>query len=135
MLKYTLKSALCKHAELSRFQIVTLWTFVCFPVLLPSFFIDLWCVPNGIYRPLKGTSEWKQSWRHIEVSFQTEVLKISHFKRPFGMKDFEGYNWWTLRAPMILCMMTAPPYDDAEGHFKKQMFGPLHPSKLSLRKA
>ncbi len=29
---------------------------------------------------------------HIEVSFQTEVLKISHFKGPFGMKDFEGYN-------------------------------------------
>ncbi len=29
---------------------------------------------------------------HIEVPFQTEVLKISHFKVPFGMKDFEGYN-------------------------------------------
>ncbi len=26
----------------------------------------------------------------------------------------------------ILCMMMAPPYDDAEGHFKKQLFGPLH---------
>ncbi len=24
--------------------------------------------------------------------------------------------------------------DDAEGHFKKQLFGPLHPSKLSLRR-
>ncbi len=37
-------------------------------------------------------------------------------------------------------MMTAPPCgrdDDAEGHFKKQLFGPLHPSTLrsiSLRR-
>ncbi len=29
---------------------------------------------------------------HIEVSFQTEVLKTDHFNGPFGMKDFEGYN-------------------------------------------
>ncbi len=49
--------------------------------------------------------------RHIEVSFQTEVLKISHFKGPFGMKDFKGYNWWTLRAPMILCADSL--HDDA----------------------
>ncbi len=40
---------------------------------------------------------------HIEGSFQTEVLKTGHFKGPFGMKDFEGYNSWTLQAPMILC--------------------------------
>ncbi len=40
---------------------------------------------------------------HIEGSFQTQVLKISHFKGPFGIKDFEGYNRWTLRAHMILC--------------------------------
>ncbi len=25
--------------------------------------------------------------RHTEGSFQTEVLKTGHFKRPFGMKD------------------------------------------------
>ncbi len=71
--------------------------------------------------------------RHIEGSFQTEVLKTGHFKGPFGIKDFEGYNWWTLGAPMILCadslhddgasMWTRD--DDAEGHFKKQLFGPL----------
>ncbi len=30
--------------------------------------------------------------RHTEGSFQTEVLKTGHFKGPFGMKDFEGYN-------------------------------------------
>ncbi len=31
-------------------------------------------------------------------------------------------------------MMTAPLYNDAEGTFKKQLFGSLHPSKLSLRR-
>ncbi len=36
---------------------------------------------------------------HIEGSFQTKVLKTGHFKGPFGMKDFEGYNWWTFRPP------------------------------------
>ncbi len=30
--------------------------------------------------------------RHIEGSFQTEALKTGHFKGPFGMKDFDGYN-------------------------------------------
>ncbi len=29
--------------------------------------------------------------------------KLDTSKRPFRMNDFEGYNWWTLRAPMILC--------------------------------
>ncbi len=56
------------------------------------------------------------------------------------MKDFEEYNWWTLRAPMILCADSLHDDgasvwardDDAEGHFKKRLFGPLHPSKLSL---
>ncbi len=38
--------------------------------------------------------------RHTEGSFQTQVLKTGHFKGPFGMKDFEGYNWWTLRGPI-----------------------------------
>ncbi len=28
----------------------------------------------------------------LKGSFQTEVLKTGHFKGPFGMKDFEGYN-------------------------------------------
>ncbi len=67
---------------------------------------------------------------HIEVSFQTEVLKISHFKGPLGMKDFEGYKWWTLRdLPWSFAWLTPPPYD-TEGHFKKQLFGPLRPSNL-----
>ncbi len=85
------------------------------------------------------------SKRHISISeghfgvktIMAAILKwrskpmcsITHFKGPFGMKDFEGYDWWTLRAPWsfapILCMMTAPPYYDAEGHFKKHLFGPL----------
>ncbi len=51
------------------------------------------------------------------------------------MKDFEVYNWWTLRAPMILCADSLHDDDasvwarddDAEGHFKKQLFGPLQP--------
>ncbi len=76
--------------------------------------------------------------RHIEGSFQTEVLKTSPFKGPFRMKDFEGYNWWTLRAPMILCAESlhddgssmSVQDDDAEGHFRKQLFGPLHLSNL-----
>ncbi len=80
---------------------------------------------------------------HIEGSFQTELLKTGHFKGPFGMKEFEGYNWWTLRPPMILCTDSFHDDgasiwtrdDDAEGHFKEQLFGtptPLNPSKLSL---
>ncbi len=80
--------------------------------------------------------------RHIEGWYQTEVLKTSHFKGPFGMKDFEGYNWLSLRAPMILCAdflhddsaSVWPRDDDTEGHFKKQLFGPLYPSKLSLQR-
>ncbi len=87
----------------------------------------------------------KNHGRHIEGSFQTEVLKIAHFKGPFGMKDFKGYNWWTLRVPMILCAdffhddgaSVLARDDDAEGHFKKQLFGPSTPfnsSKLSLRR-
>ncbi len=75
---------------------------------------------------------------HIEGSFQTEVLKTSHFKGPFVVKDFEGYNWWTLRAPMILCADSLHDdcasvwtrHNDAEGLFKKELFGPLHPSTL-----
>ncbi len=58
------------------------------------------------------------------------------------MKDFEGYNWLSLRAPMILCAdflhddsaSVWPRDDDTEGHFKKQLFGPLYPSKLSLQR-
>ncbi len=65
-------------------------------------------------------------WRALEGSFQTEVLKTSHFKGPFGMKDFEGYNWWALRAPMILCAESLHDDgasvwardDDAEGQFQ-----------------
>ena len=49
---------------------------------------------------------------HTEGSFQTKVLKTGHFKGPLGLKDFEGYNWWTLRAPMILC---ADSLHDARG--------------------
>lgn len=41
---------------------------------------------------------------HIEGSLHTEVLKTGYFKRPFEMKDFSGYKWWTLFAPIIkLC--------------------------------
>ncbi len=62
--------------------------------------------------------------RHIEESFQTEELKTVHSKGPFGMKGTTdgrvGLPWsfaWHLR-------------DDAEGHFKKQLLAPLHPSTL-----
>ncbi len=74
--------------------------------------------------------------RHVEGSFQTEVLKTGHFKGPFGINDFEGYNWW---APIILCtdcfhddgVSIRARDDDAEGHFKKPpLFGPLHLSTL-----
>lgn len=34
--------------------------------------------------------------RHIEVTFQSKVLKTGHFEGSFGMKYFEGYNLWTL---------------------------------------
>ncbi len=79
--------------------------------------------------------------RHIEVSFQTEVLKISHFKGPFGLKDFEGYNWWTRRAPMILCADSLHD-DGASVWWRRRALQetvvwsptPFNPSKLSLRR-
>ncbi len=57
---------------------------------------------------------------------------------PFRIKDFEGYNWWTLWAPMILCAdslhddgtSVLARDDDTQEHFKKQLFGPLRPSTL-----
>ncbi len=74
---------------------------------------------------------------HIEGSFQTEVLNTGYFKGPFVMKDFKGYNWWTIWAPVILCadsVILRAQDDDTEGHFKKQFFGHRHPSKLSLQR-
>ncbi len=47
----------------------------------------------------KGTSKWKQSW----PPFWRVVAQNWQLKGLFGMKDFEGYNRWTLWAPMILC--------------------------------
>ncbi len=63
-------------------------------------------------------------WRVI----QTEVLKTGLF----GMKDFEGNNWWTRLPPWFFAQMHDDDAsiwtrcDDTEGHFKK----PLHPSTL-----
>ncbi len=70
-----------------------------------------------------------------------KVLKMGHFKGPFRMKDFAEYNWWILRPPHDpFCLNSfhddgASVWawdDDTEGHFKKQLFSPLHPSKFSL---
>ncbi len=80
--------------------------------------------------------------RHIEGSFETEVLKTGHFNLPFRMKDLKGYDWLTLRAPMILCTDSfhddhASVWardDDVEVHFKKQLFSPLHPSTIAYLK-
>ncbi len=52
----------------------------------------------------------KNHGRHIEGSFQTNVFKTGHFKGPFGMKDFEGYNWWTLRPPWFFAGWWAISY-------------------------
>ncbi len=40
--------------------------------------------PNG----MQGVSSYNHG-RHIEELFQTEVIKTSPFKGPFGMKDFQ----------------------------------------------
>ncbi len=88
--------------------------------------------------PFEGHFGVKTIMAAILKAFQTEVLKTSPLKGPFRMKDFEGYNWWTLRAPMILCAESlhddgasmSVRDDDAEGHFRKQLFGPLHLSNL-----
>ncbi len=45
-----------------------------------------------------------------------------------GITDVHCGPPWSFA--LILCMMTAPSYDDSEGHFKKQLFGPLQPSTL-----
>lgn len=63
---------------------------------------------------------------HIEVSFQTELLKIGHF---------EGCNWWTLRShdslPRFNCVTMALPQlsqqEDTEVPSKAQFVGSLHP--------
>ncbi len=64
----------------------------------------------------------------LKGSFQTEVLKTGHFKGPFGMKDFSTTDGHF--GPMILCASMWARDDNAEGHFKKQLFGPQHPSSL-----
>ncbi len=55
----------------------------------------------------KGPSEWRISRGTTD----------GHFGPPWSFA-------------LILCMMIPPPYNDAEGHFKKQLFGPLHLSTL-----
>ncbi len=47
---------------------------------------------SGIILPSEGRFGVKTIMPAMKGSFQTEVLKTGHFKGPFGMKDFEGYN-------------------------------------------
>ncbi len=46
----------------------------------------------GFISPSEGHFGVKTIMPAMKGSFQTEVLKTGHFKGPFGMKDFEGYN-------------------------------------------
>lgn len=50
---------------------------------------------------------------HIEGLFQSKVFKTGHFKGSIELKDFWGYKWWTLFAPMnfcscLICSMKVP---------------------------
>ncbi len=47
---------------------------------------------SGFILPSQGRFGVKTIMPAMKGSFQTEVLKTGHFKGPFGMKDFEGYN-------------------------------------------
>ncbi len=75
---------------------------------------------------------------HIEGSFQIEVLKTSHFKGPHRNEGFRRVQLMNSSGPLDPLhddgASVWPRDDDAEGHFKKQLFGPLHPLKLSLRR-
>ncbi len=75
---------------------------------------------------------------HIEGSFQIEVLKTSHFKGPHRNEGFRRVQLMNSSGPLDPLhddgASVWPRDDDAEGHFKKQLLGPLHPLKLSLRR-
>ncbi len=94
------------------------------------------CVQSGHIALLRALRHENNHGHHIEVSFQTEVLKISHFKGPLGMKDFEGYKWWTLRTSHD------PLHDDAASVWRRRALQetvvwsptPFKSSKLSLRR-
>ncbi len=50
--------------------------------------------------PSEGQFQSENNYgRHIEGSFQTEVLKTSHFKGPFGKKDSKGTTDGHFRPP------------------------------------
>ncbi len=94
------------------------------------------CVSNKTYRPRSENNHG----RHIEGSFQTEVLKTGHFKRPFGMKDFEGYNWWHFGLPWSFARWRRLRV--GTGWWRRRALQetvvwsptPFNPSKLSLRR-
>ncbi len=86
------------------------------------------CVPNGIYRPSKGTLDWKQSWPPY---WRVVPNRSAHLAISKGATDGHfGLPWSFV---LILSLMTAPPCGHGrmsqKGHFKKR-FGPLHPSTL-----
>ncbi len=87
---------------------------------------------NDLQRALQSENNHN---RHIEGPFQTEVLKTGQFKA------LRNERFWTVQLmdtlaiwlPMIICAASFHDNsisiwardDDAEGHFKKQLFGPL----------
>ncbi len=68
---------------------------------------------KGITLPVHSKRDLSPSEGHFGVKIimaailkgrsKPKCSKLATSKGPFGMKDFKGYNWWTLRAPMILC--------------------------------
>ncbi len=102
------------------------WQMVCRTVLQCDF---SWDERQTVFIVLdKSVSELMLVFSSFWGVIQTEVLKTGLF----GMKDFEGNNWWTRLPPWFFAQMHDDDAsiwtrgDDAEGHFKK----PLHPSTL-----
>lgn len=73
--------------------------------------------------------EKNNNCRHIEGSFQTNVLITGHFKGAFWMNNLSPTDGH-FELPWFLSLLAR---DDAEGHIKKLLFGHLHHLKLSLQ--
>lgn len=80
---YDVKSCNPKNARMLSYTRFFLFLF---------FFLSTYCAFQTVYITLQRALGSKNSHdSHIEMSFQTEVLKAVHLEEPFRMKDFEGY--------------------------------------------
>ncbi len=103
------------------------------------------CIPNGIYRPPKGTSKRKTIIAAIlKGRSKLKCSKLATLKGPSEWRISRGTTDGHFGLPWSfgqnLCMLMAPPCgrdDNAEGHIKKTVVlspTPFNPSKFSLRR-